>query len=122
MSPWGDKEAIDWPDPQNDGSTPLILAAAQGKYLSIFIPNAFLMMKTELLLTTLLNHSASVFVMNAQGNTALYEASKQGHLNLVLALLRAGSDVDAANKFGNTPLSASVRNSRFPALILNIIN
>ena len=42
------------------------------------------------------------------GETPLYRASWEGHLEVVRALLAAGADVNKSNDYGQTPLSRAL--------------
>lgn len=68
----------------------------------------------------LLNHSANVTVKNASGSTALHMACSAGHIDVVVAILEAGSDLEnvkcllnARNISGNTPVTCALRNTHF---------
>ena len=76
-------------EPDCDGDTPLMLAAAQG-HASI--------------VAVLLQNGADVSAHNDEGETALHLAAYGGHTKAVKALLAAGSCVDARDNGGSTPL------------------
>ena len=75
-------------EPDCDGDTPLMLAAAQG-HASI--------------VAVLLQNGADVSAHNDEGETALHLAAYGGHTKAVKALLAAGSCVDARDNGGSTP-------------------
>src|SRR6185437_10659924 len=76
-------------EPDCDGDTPLMLAAAQG-HASI--------------VAVLLRNGADVSAHNDGGETALHLAAYGGHTEAVRALLAAGSCVNARDNGGSTPL------------------
>jgi len=76
-------------EPDCDGDTPLMLAAAQG-HASI--------------VAVLLRNGADVNVHNDKGETALHLAAYGGHTETVKALLAAGASVNARDNGGSTPL------------------
>jgi ankyrin repeat protein len=76
-------------EPDSDGDTPLMLAAAQGH--------------TDIV-TVLLRKGADANAHNDQGETALHQAAHGGHLGAVGALLAAGARVDTRDNGGSTPL------------------
>jgi uncharacterized protein len=76
-------------EPDSDGDTPLMLAAAQGH--------------TDII-AALLRKGADANTHNDQGETALHQAAHAGHLGAVEALLAAGAHVDARDNGGSTPL------------------
>ena len=49
-----------------------------------------------------------------EGFTPLHFAAQEGSLEAAQVLLDHGADVDRVNRFGNTPLSTAVLNSRGP--------
>src|SRR5688500_6869487 len=53
---------------------------------------------------TLARDAAEVAAVEADGTTALHWAVRQNDFELVDRMLRAGADVDAANRYGVTPL------------------
>jgi ankyrin repeat protein len=76
-------------EPDSDGDTPLMLAAAQGH--------------TDIV-AALLRKGADAHAHNDDGETALHQAAHGGHLGAVEALLAAGAHVDARDNGGSTPL------------------
>jgi uncharacterized protein len=76
-------------EPDSDGDTPLMLAAAQGH--------------TDIIVA-LLRKGADASLHNDQGETALHQAAHGGHLGVIEALLATGAHVDARDNGGSTPL------------------
>lgn len=74
----------------NDGATPLILAACAGDSGVVEV---------------LLNNGAEVNMSEMGGNTALMMAAFFGDIDIVEILLSAGADIDAVAKDGETALS-----------------
>jgi len=81
----------------SDGCTSLLLAAQYGHCGVV---------------ETLLRHSealpgqcqALVNIPNKLGQTALHEAAKRGHVAIAAALIFAGAEVDASDRWYNRPL------------------
>ena len=61
-------------------------------------------------LALLLGAGASVDQANNDGDTSLYIASQNGHVEVVRALVEAGASVDQANNDGRTPLFMASQN------------
>ena len=60
----------------------------------------------------LLKHKARVDARDARGRSALHEAARAGHVDIVAALLAAGADVAARDAAGRTPLLDAVQGGR----------
>ena len=58
-------------------------------------------------LRALLAAGAEVNHVNNAGETALYKAAEQGHVDAVRALLQAGADINRATNKSRTPLAAT---------------
>ncbi|MDA9080113.1 ankyrin repeat domain-containing protein [Candidatus Dependentiae bacterium] len=54
------------------------------------------------------------------GETALYRAAEQSNLLCAMELLKAGADVNIANKDGQTPLMVAVKNGSISLVALLI--
>ncbi len=92
----------------NDGerpdviTTPLILAAEQGKWRSVCL---------------LLTRRPQTNAADSSGNTALMFAANAANADIVKALIRQGADVNARNQSGETPLSEAVMEFRRDAVV-----
>ena len=86
---------IDEPDP--DGFTPLMIAAALGK---------------ANFAQYLINNQANVNKRSYYGITALHRAAQAGHSNIVNILVEAGAWVNMPDLSGDTPLMYAVRAER----------
>ncbi len=84
-----DADAVD-----NDGSTPLYLAASEAEVLS----------GAQLLL----DHGANIDLRNKTGQTALHLASQRGRLDFMELLLNRGAMVDVPDNDGFTPLHLAI--------------
>jgi ankyrin repeat protein len=84
-----DADALD-----NDGSTPLHLAASEAEVLS----GARL----------LLMHGANINLRNKKGQTPLHLASQRGHIDCMELLLNCGAIVDLPDNDGFTPLHLAI--------------
>ena len=89
LAPKKESFAEDITRKNNDGDTPLHLAAWYGNLDRV---------------KELLNKSADVRVKNLNGKTPLHYAVQQGHLEIVQLLVFQGADVNAKDNFGDTPL------------------
>jgi ankyrin repeat protein len=78
----------------NNGSTPLHLAASEAEVLS----GAQLLLK----------NGAKIDLQNKKGQTALHLASQRGHLDFMELLLNRGAVVDVPDKDGFTPLHLAI--------------
>ena len=61
-------------------------------------------------------HVPAVNDTAADGTTALYWAARGDHLPIVRLLLRAGARVDAADRYGITPLALAAINGSAPVV------
>jgi len=61
-------------------------------------------------LKQLLDQGADVNAKDADENTALHLATKQGHQDIMRLLVEHGADVNAQNDFASTPLHLTERN------------
>lgn len=64
-------------------------------------------------ITLLLRHRADAEVQAEYGRSALMYAGAEGDAACVLALIKGGAKVNAANKYGETALSYTAANGRF---------
>jgi ankyrin repeat protein len=76
-------------EPDSDGDTPLMLAAARGH---------------TRIITMLLREGAKLNAHNDEGQTALHQAAHRGHTEATQVLLAAGCQVDARDNGGSTAL------------------
>lgn len=60
----------------------------------------------------------SVDLVDEDGRTALFHASRDGHLEVVEFLLDRGADIDIKDSYGTSPIEAAVSNSWTPAVQL----
>jgi ankyrin repeat protein len=54
-------------------------------------------------------HNISIDVKGPRGNNALHEAASQGHLGIVVELVKAGADINVKNNKGLTALQIARR-------------
>uniref|UniRef100_A0A915KIS4 Notch n=1 Tax=Romanomermis culicivorax TaxID=13658 RepID=A0A915KIS4_ROMCU len=87
----------------NDGCTPLILAARQGNGSAI--------------IQLLLSNKASVSAQDNEGNTALHFAASLDDIEAVKCLVNFGGNKDATNQDDQTPLFVAVREGRYNATL-----
>ncbi len=64
----------------------------------------------------LLKHKARVDARDRQGRSALHEAARAGHAEIVGALLAAGADVQASDGEGRTPWLEAARGGHLPVI------
>jgi hypothetical protein len=60
----------------------------------------------------LLRAGADIHARDAERRTALHHAARMGHLDIVKALVLSGSDVDATDKWGKTPIQLALEDAR----------
>ena len=81
----------------NDGFTPLHLAAARGDVSSV-----------KMLLDAGADHDAKT----EEGDSPVYVATYWSHPNVIRELMRRGANPLIANKYGKTPLTMAIENER----------
>lgn len=86
------------------GATPALLAAAGGDEDDVAG------------VQLLLKHKARASSRSADGRSALHEAARAGHVEIVAALLAAGADVHARDARARTPLLDAAHGARLAAL------
>ncbi len=64
----------------------------------------------------LLKHKARIDARDARGRSALHEAARAGHADILAALLAAGADVQARDAAGRTPLLDAAQSGRLAAV------
>lgn len=79
--------------PNNDGQTPMHLAAKQGCDSSVN--------------TLLSKNRAAIDIQDQAGQTALHLAAQQGHQRVVRVLLARGANKNLVNQAGQTPLAVA---------------
>lgn len=90
--------------PEVEGATPALLPAAGGE-------------EDEAAgVQLLLKHKARIDARDARGRTALHEAARAGHVDILAALLAAGADVHARDASGRTPLLEAAHGGRIGAI------
>uniref|UniRef100_UPI00387FB281 Transcription factor ETV6,DARPin n=1 Tax=synthetic construct TaxID=32630 RepID=UPI00387FB281 len=112
----------------NDGYTPLHLAASNGhlEIVEVLLKNGADVNASDLtgitplhaaaatghleIVEVLLKHGADVNAYDNDGHTPLHLAAKYGHLEIVEVLLKHGADVNAQDKFGKTAFDISIDN------------
>ena len=91
-------------DKNDDGYTPLMLAAQKGN--------------TERVAELLAQDGIEVNTQDDINNTALIFAAKNGHEKIVEPLLAADADVNAKNNHGSTALMRATRNNKTESIKL----
>jgi ankyrin repeat protein len=79
--------------PDNDGNTPLLLAAKKNRGL-----------REVDVVQVLLDAGAVINLQNNYGMSPLHFAASDGHLEIVQVLLERGADINVKNNDGDTPL------------------
>ncbi len=90
--------------PELEGATPALLPAAGGE-------------EDEAAgVQLLLKHKARIDARDARGRSALHEAARAGHVEILAALIAAGADVHARDSAGRTPLLDAAQGGRIGAV------
>jgi ankyrin repeat protein len=87
-----------------DGGTPALLPAAGGDE------------DDAAGVQLLLKHKARIDARDARGRSALHEAARAGHVDILAALIDAGADVHARDAAGSTPLLDAAHGGRLGAV------
>jgi ankyrin repeat protein len=80
------------------GRSPLFYAASEGR--------------ADDVAAYLQDHGDEVNFVDGEGSTPLHFAAQHQHADVAAVLIEAGADLDARNRFGNTPLWGALFNVR----------